>query len=212
MRYAISDIHGCAATLRYAVQELDLQPEDRLYFLGDYVDRGPDSLGVIRYIQELDRAGQVAAILRGNHEQIILNCAAGECDLYDWYPEQQDEREVLQWMDGLAYYHETPGYILVHAGLNFNATDPLLDKNAMLWERYWYDDIRREWLNGRVIVHGHTPQKTSETEEQLRYLHRVPAVCIDTGCAYDSVGKRKLTVLNLDTQRARFFDRLDSVT
>ena len=55
-RYVISDIHGCARTVRRLVENLKLTLDDQLYFLGDYIDRGPNSSGVIDFMIELQES------------------------------------------------------------------------------------------------------------------------------------------------------------
>lgn len=73
--YAIGDIHGCLEETRTIVETLrseeNLRPDDTLVFLGDYVDRGPDSKGVIDYLIELNQ-GQHCVFLMGNHEDMML--------------------------------------------------------------------------------------------------------------------------------------------
>ena len=73
--YAIGDIHGCLKELRGIVETLrskeDFQPDDTLVFVGDYVDRGPDSKGVIDYLTELNQ-NQRCVFLMGNHEDMML--------------------------------------------------------------------------------------------------------------------------------------------
>lgn len=209
MRYAISDIHGCPETLRLALQEINFSHDDELFLLGDYIDRGPDSQGVINYIWELEAGGHEIVCLRGNHEQMLLEFARGERMLYEWKPEKSAHDKVIDWMNQLGHYHETPGYILVHAGLNFFDGDPLADKDEMLWIRYWYGDIDREWLGDRIIVHGHTPAKMLEVKREIRYIENTQVVCIDTGCSQQVEGMGYLTVLNLDTKKAEFIRRID---
>ena len=71
--FAIGDIHGCSKALDALLNVLALTPRDELIFLGDYVDRGPDSAGVIDYLLELERTGPLGLrLLRGNHEHAML--------------------------------------------------------------------------------------------------------------------------------------------
>ncbi len=71
--YVIGDIHGCLDELRYLVEGLPLESGDRLVFLGDYVDRGPNSKGVLTYILELQKKEDLELIcLKGNHEDMFL--------------------------------------------------------------------------------------------------------------------------------------------
>lgn len=69
--YAIGDIHGHLNVLEKLIKKLNLQPPDHLIFVGDYVDRGPNSLGVIKYIEELKRICRVTTLI-GNHEMLMV--------------------------------------------------------------------------------------------------------------------------------------------
>jgi serine/threonine protein phosphatase 1 len=76
-RFAATDIHGCLKTFRHLVEiELCLRTTDTLYLLGDYVNKGPNSAGVLDYIVQLQAAGFQVHCLRGNHEQELLPSAA----------------------------------------------------------------------------------------------------------------------------------------
>ena len=73
-RFAISDIHGCSKTLiKLVLDEIKLTKSDELYLLGDYINKGPDSKGVIDFIFELRNSGYNVQCLRGNHEQYLLD-------------------------------------------------------------------------------------------------------------------------------------------
>jgi serine/threonine protein phosphatase 1 len=71
-RWVIPDIHGYLDTLKALIEER-IKPArtDELYFLGDYIDRGPDSRGVINYIRSLRQDGYAVTALKGNHEDFL---------------------------------------------------------------------------------------------------------------------------------------------
>src|SRR5262249_31529921 len=72
--YVIGDIHGCLDELRCLVEGLPLESGDRMVFLGDYIDRGPNSKGVLKYILELQKQDGLELIcLKGNHEDMFLS-------------------------------------------------------------------------------------------------------------------------------------------
>src|SRR4051794_4584430 len=73
---AIGDIHGCLQALCTLLDAVGLNPDDRVITLGDYVDRGPDSKGVLDRLTELYAAGQLVA-LRGNHDQMMIDVFHG---------------------------------------------------------------------------------------------------------------------------------------
>ena len=182
-RWVIPDIHGCVNTLKALIEE-QIKPTryDELYFLGDYIDRGPDSRGVIDYIRHLQEDEYTVMALKGNHEDFVV-------ELYDadlqskkpwffhfanrkrktWFSIGGKETlksfgirsvkeippEYIEWMRKLRYYVILENYVLVHAGLNFSGDDPFEDKQSMLWLRDY--KIVPEMINNRKIIHGHVP-------------------------------------------------------
>ncbi|MCB0320807.1 MAG: serine/threonine protein phosphatase, partial [Bdellovibrionales bacterium] len=76
--FVVGDIHGCLAELVVLLDELDgkseLRPGDLLIFIGDYIDRGPDSKGVVEHLMErASKAEYEVVFLRGNHEEMLLS-------------------------------------------------------------------------------------------------------------------------------------------
>jgi len=220
-RFAISDIHGCLASFKSLLATINYSKSDILYLLGDYIDRGPESKGVIDYIWELQATGHEVYCLRGNHEQMLLDSIAKPIDLYKGYPEvlanfgvtdnQDIPKKYIKWMKDLTYYIELEDYLLVHAGFNFEKEDPLSDSDSMIWIRYWYDTINPTWLGGKIIVHGHTPTKQLVIKHSLKELAEIPAINIDAGCVFQGFGLGHLCALNLDTKTLIFQARIDVI-
>lgn len=197
-RFAISDIHGCSRTFESLLERLSLEKTDQLFLLGDYIDRGPDSRGVIDRILALQEAGQQVHCLRGNHEQMLLNALADKRHLAVFMTNGGMEtllsfgverpgfvpEKYLSFIKDLPLYLEIPDYLLVHAGLNFKLQDPLQGENEMIWIRNWYADIQYEWLGPRLIVHGHTPIGKSNITAMAGRLPLLRVLNIDAGCAY----------------------------
>lgn len=196
-KIAISDIHGCAKTFRSLLEDIvQFQLVDELYILGDYVDRGPDVKGVIDYIWELQAKGHKVFCLKGNHESMMMNARnGGEAEAFwrkyggretlkSFGTYQLDQVPVPYWefMEQLEYLMEVDEFILVHAGLNFKHPDPLEQSEDMIWLRYWQDQINLEWLDKRIIVHGHTP-RAAETLDISQIDHE-GYLCIDCGCVF----------------------------
>ena len=72
--WVIPDVHGCLLTLRALVEDLiELRRDDHLIFLGDLIDRGPDSKGVVDYVRAMIKSGIKTTVLRGNHEDYMAN-------------------------------------------------------------------------------------------------------------------------------------------
>jgi serine/threonine protein phosphatase 1 len=206
-RFAISDIHGCPKTFIRLLEEIRLTRKDELFLLGDFVNRGPDSLGVIDHIWALQKEGYQVSCSRGNHEQMWLGGTRTGLS-----PEDPRTQKVLDWMDGLPYFLESPGFLLVHAGFNFRAPDPLSDFRSMIWERYWQNDINYAWLGDRMIVHGHTPEPLHAIKLGIRQMEKRRWVCIDSGCTHPPEnGFGYLTALNLDTGAGHHIPNIDGL-
>jgi serine/threonine protein phosphatase 1 len=217
--YAIGDIHGCAARL-FALHEairddLARRPaaSPLLLHIGDYIDRGPDSAGVIaRLAAGPPLPGVPTVNLLGNHEQTMLDAlsgdrAAGTDWLYQggrpalqsWGVDPDSPRETwpdgvpaahLAFVRGLPLSHREGGYLFVHAGI----------RPGVALEAQTRDDllrIRQPFLSteadlGAVIVHGHTPAKAA--------VVRHNRIGIDTGAVFDG----PLTCAVLEGQRIGF--------
>lgn len=215
-QYAISDIHGCLKTFQALLKKINFSQNDTLYLLGDYVDRGPDSKGVIDHIWALQEEGFEIYCLKGNHEDMLIDAATksyGNNYAYVDLPclnsfgvsaAQEIPVKYLRWMAGLPHFLEAENYILVHGGLNFNQNNPLGDKISMLWIRNWYADIDRAWLDGRIIIHGHTPTPFEQIQLDLLQLEYRPALVIDSGCVFQSKEMNRLCAFNLTTQELVF--------
>ena len=182
-RWVIPDVHGCIKTLSSLVSDL-IRPmrSDELYFLGDYVDRGPDSKGVIDFIRNLQKEKYNVTALKGNHEDFMVELYEAEQKAVNsWWHNFGNRKhkawmniggkstlesfkvhrikdiplEYIEWMKDLTYYISLEDFILVHAGLNFKNDDPFEDKRAMLWLRDY--PIIPEMIGGKRIIHGHVP-------------------------------------------------------
>jgi serine/threonine protein phosphatase 1 len=195
-RYAVSDIHGCLKTFKYLLEkELQLKPTDTLYLLGDYIDRGPDSKGVLDYIMELQKEGFSLKALRGNHEEMLLQSRTDPAYLSTWLfnggketlesfkvtTPQQVPEEYSDWMENLKFFIALDDYLLVHAGFNFQAPDPFADTEAMLWTRSFEPD--KALLGTRKIIHGHTPVSLDQMATKVASPD-FNVLSIDAGCVY----------------------------
>jgi len=214
MQFAISDIHGCFKTFRSLLEDIvGFSKNDILYLLGDYIDRGPDSKLTIKYIIKLINAGFKVRVLRGNHEEMLLNAYKNpkSCNIELWYNNgaeatlksyginnvKEISYEHISFLEKLPYYFELPDYLLVHAGFDFSNDKPFENKYAMLWERNVNNNIK--YTLGKTIVHGHT----SITKEQLKtnIISNNEVINIDTGCVFNtSPDFGYLTCLNLDNK------------
>jgi len=79
----IGDIHGCLRALERLIERISPGEYDKLIFLGDYIDRGPDAKGVVDFLLQLSRRTQ-CVFLRGNHEQMLLDVIDNNDDIFLW--------------------------------------------------------------------------------------------------------------------------------
>ncbi len=212
-RYATTDLHGCLHTFRRLVEEkLCLTFTDELYLLGDYVNKGPDSKGVLDYLMQLQALGYNVQALRGNHDQALLNDAA-HCHRWGWLslPGRQPTLRsfgvrrasdippcYLTWLGALPYQIELSDFVLVHAGYNFALPPAEMrqDYATMLITRKFVFDASR--LGGKRLLHGHVPRPAAQVCSQA--AQHPGALGLDSGCVYrHNAGFAQLSALNLDT-------------
>lgn len=224
-KIVIGDIHGCLKTFENLLARLDLQFQDELFLLGDYIDRGPDSKGVLDKVQALANEPFKLVALMGNHEQVLMSNYYAEVDK-GWYDMADEEflnsfnipnlkefpKAYIEFCANLPLYYIDDELLLVHAGLNFKSEEPLKDEKSMLWIRNWYDDLNISWLAGRTLVHGHTPLTKSDIELQFSFLNKLRVLNIDCGacfkegiehevgylCAYDHTNQQLYFEKNAD--------------
>ncbi|MGJ8676329.1 MAG: metallophosphoesterase family protein [Akkermansiaceae bacterium] len=195
---AIGDIHGCLTAFKTLVDFVSPSADDTLVTLGDYIDRGPDSKGVIDYLIELREQYQVVT-LKGNHELMIENALLDTEALYFWlinggdtaaYSFDIDRLEDIpekywSFIRACELFYETDQHILVHAGLD---PDIALDQQTtedLCWRRILDTEPH---YSGKTLVCGHTPQRNGIP---LVLDH---AICIDTHV----FGDQWLTCLDID--------------
>ncbi len=205
----IGDIHGCAATLRRLVNDrLRPLPADRIYLLGDLIDRGPDSKGVLDFIFELRESGLTIGSIRGNHEEMCLQAVDDHYYLGLWCANgglatltsfQSDgpgdiPPRYRDFMGSLPHYILLDDFVIVHAGLNFDTPHPLEDTESMLWTRSDFVDSR--FIGGRRLICGHTPVTRNRLEASLAGSK----IMLDNGCIFtDQPGMGNLAALEVES-------------
>lgn len=188
---AIGDIHGCVKTLEALLSRLAPTNGDHLVFIGDYVDRGPDSKGVIARLIEL-RETHECTFLRGNHEAFMLayldtgefhlwGMNGGAATLKSYADENLNVRipeEHVAFIRETELYFNHPDYFFVHAGLHpqYSIAENLFrfGEDVFLWERSHLKAQDLAWE--KPVICGHTPRPEP--------LNRDKLIDIDTGCVY----------------------------
>ena len=206
--FAVGDIHGCLSHLEKLIQLLPLHEDrDSLVFIGDYIDRGDDSRGVVDYVLALKRKLGRTVCLMGNHERMFLDYLAGKEEALFLY--NGGKQTLLSYgfqggkkpapadlphgheafYRGLQYLYETDEFIFVHAGLRPGIPPAQQDPYDLCWIRFEF--IRSDYDFGKTVVFGHTP--LSRTTPFMG----TGKIGIDTGAVYGG----RLTCLELPGMR-----------
>jgi serine/threonine protein phosphatase 1 len=202
---AIGDIHGCPQSLDQLLNRIAPTSDDHLLFVGDYIDRGPDSKAVLDRLLDL-REQVPCTFLRGNHEAMMIDYLDtgafslwrmnGGASTLQTYLDQGSEITIpdshATFVRETKLYHETDDFLFVHAGLKANLTieENLqnADEEVLLWERGHLEASEVAWE--KPVVCGHTPQPEPINRENL--------ILIDTGCVYHmQPGMGRLTAVRL---------------
>nr|WP_256476520.1 metallophosphoesterase [Siccirubricoccus soli] len=217
--YAVGDVHGCAERLaalhRQIAADLAARPVARplLVHLGDFVDRGPDSAGVLALLLAGPPAPGLPVVnLMGNHERTMLDALAGErAAITDW--RFHGGREALaswgldadadpagwaegiplahrEFVAGLALSHAVGGYLFVHAGVRPGVKLAAQEPDDLLRIRHAFLNSEADF--GAVVVHGHSPSRGP--------VVKANRIGIDTGAVFG----RELTCLVLEADRLAF--------
>ncbi len=192
--FVIGDIHGCYQTFKALLTKITPDPtEDVLVFLGDYIDRGPDSKGVITELLQLQQVFTHFIALKGNHEQMLLDYLAGrDQDFYrmmgggqtlksyglqqDWSPESKYSfpQDHFQFINELMSCWEDEEYIYAHAGLQPGVHISQQSHDWLLWARRRFVESAYDF--GKKVIFGHTPFSSPKIDSNK--------IGIDTGAVY----------------------------
>ena len=190
--FAVGDIHGCLDKLERLVEACEAHAGGRparFVFLGDYVDRGPDSRGVVEFLMRRQQAQPDAVIcLMGNHEHLAIMAHDSDRAMPLWIENRgattmasygradgRISEPHLAWLRALPLCHDDGLRFFVHAGVDLGKPLDRQSPEVMLWIREPFFTQSDKVDCGRFIVHGHTPRK--DGMPQLR-KHRLN---LDTG-------------------------------
>ena len=169
---AIGDIHGCSAALDALLEAIRPRPEDCIVTLGDYINRGPDSRGVIERLIELQDRCRLVPLL-GNHEEMLFEALAGSYPLdyflgvggdatLDSYGPDRDLSFIpddhIEFLKSCLDYHETGSHIFVHA--SYEPHLPMDEQSTLTlrWEPL-RNCVPEPHASGKTVIAGHTSQK-----------------------------------------------------
>ena len=202
MIYVMADIHGHLERFRSVMEQIDLQPEDTLYVLGDVVDRNPDGIKILLELMDMPNM----KMLLGNHEYMMRDTIHNPDDWFHrelWYQnggeitwdswlllDEETQASVLDFIDNLPLNLEVSvgdvNYLLVHgapenwfytAGKRYHSPDEFA-----VWERLGRHAIAPE---GKTVIFGHTPTFRYHRTLPMRIWYGKRLIGIDCGCAYE---------------------------
>jgi serine/threonine protein phosphatase 1 len=206
---AIGDIHGCLKSIEALWQTISVYRDAKFVFVGDYIDRGPDSKGVIDFLIKI-QSERNCVFLRGNHEQMLLDAIdrksmdhwirnGGDATLSS-YGSQLNIQNIppshLNFIRNTKIYLDTEDYFFSHAGappdmeIEKSKNTPEL-QDYFLWGRDHLNALSTPWE--KTVVFGHTPRAFPIRKPQM--------LGIDTGCVYDEIGYGKLTAVILPDEK-----------
>ena len=200
--YAIGDLQGCFTEFQRLIDLIRFDPgRDRLWLVGDIVNRGPDSLSLLRYIKQ---AGDAIRMVLGNHDLHLLTVAAGKAknlshDTLQPILDAPDREELLHWLRHQKLFHSEDSYAMVHAGLlpswSISQAERLAhevesalqqDNYLELFSRmygdepdYWQDEWT-DYMRLRVIINAMTRMRVCTLEGKMNFtykgnLHSIPS-------------------------------------
>lgn len=186
--FIIGDIHGCFDTLEKLLTHWDAK-DQKLVFVGDYIDRGNYSGRVLKLLCDLQKSHPETVLLKGNHEYIYkfhytqvsqtdwATVGAGRATILDFERENITTGQAIEFFDSLLLEYDAPGYRVSHAGIANTEANVYSEDNyeyGILW-------TRKELKNlGKPQIIGHTPH-----ELKLPLINTVSnSYNIDSGCCY----------------------------
>jgi serine/threonine protein phosphatase 1 len=216
--FVFGDVHGRARQLRDIVATLDYDPrQDQIVFVGDLIDRGEDSPGVVSYIMELQSENPNVVALRGNHEQMLLDLLDygdplwlipenGGIQTLEQYGFEIDEatstlaigipQSHLEFLRTLPFFYEDERALYVHAGVAAGKHPSECDPEILLWTR---DLAFFTMYSAKPCFFGHTPARLLPAEG-VRNPGEIyvcgSAIGLDTGCTMDD----SLSCLHVEAQ------------
>ncbi len=200
--YAIGDIHGCEGSLKKLMEKCSPQNADTVIFLGDYIDRGPNSKEVIEFLIDFFKMHPNTVFLKGNHEWMfyefyknrdpdmwnLWEINGARATLKSYGNVENIPKEHVEFIKRTKTYHIQDGYFFVHAGVK--PGKPLKEQKSedMLWIRdeFIYSDNP---LENHIVVFGHTPME--------KPLIMSDKIGVDTGCIYGGY----LTCIRLEDKK-----------
>ena len=198
-RIAIGDVHGCYFTLKALLNEIQINEDDQVFFLGDLIDRGNNSAKVLELLIKLIKEQFQIYCIKGNHEEKLLTAYQCGFEFFENYLEVYNSQDLLNgelenylgFINSFEYCIELDDFILSHSGINSGVVTPFTDLRGM------FPKINFK-IPGfhKIQIHGHVVQTECEIAEKVK--NKAKRISIDSGCYLDEEEYGSLTALDLD--------------
>lgn len=214
-RIFVGDVHGHFDGLMWLLEKIDLVAEDAVYFVGDLIDRGPQSAQVVSYVRRVEHP-----CVLGNHEQLLLNAFArghlsgqafhswlysgGQATLASYEDDLDLLHEHLDWLRALPIYLDLGDVWLVHAGLDPTLKVAEQTANECCWIRDPFHCNPSPYFADKLIITGHTITFTFPDTPPGQIVEGPGWIDIDTGAYHPKSGW--LTAVDIDNERVHQFN------
>jgi serine/threonine protein phosphatase 1 len=198
-RIIIGDIHGHYDGLMLLLQAISPSPQDKVYFLGDLIDRGPKSAQVVEFVQN----SPYDCVL-GNHEQLMLDAmpgdeineqawqgwlySGGQATIASYIDAGMMPNQHLEWMRSLPLYIDLGDIWLVHAGVNPKLPLEKQSVEQFCWIRGEFHKYPTAYFKNKLIITGHTITFTFEGIKAGELVQGPGWLDIDTGVYHHKSG------------------------
>lgn len=214
----ISDIHGELKLFKKLLKKVKYSADkDQLILLGDYVDRGPDSKGVLERVMELKKKG--AIVLKGNHDDMMVSAVDNKPDAWERWkrggalstlqsydssihsmmlPETDEFKNHISFIRDMDYFYEQDNYIFVHAGIQPDLPLDENDQHTFLWIRELFYE---KYADYKTVVFGHTPVSIiRQNKDHSIYFGENNIIGIDGAATYGG----QLNCLELPSRKSYY--------
>lgn len=229
-RIVIGDVHGHYNGLMGLLEAIAPGADDEVYFIGDLIDRGPQSYQVVDFVKK-----NAYPCILGNHEQMLLDVVSGgsmaahvqQSWLYSGgyatissYPDSTIPQEHLEWMQNLPTHLDLGDYWLVHAGIDPRI--PLAEQTSdqLCWVRDEFHSIEQPYFRDKVVIIGHTITFTLPGVNPGKLAQGQGWIDIDTGAYHPKSGwltgldltNNQVYQFNIQQQKARILALASAIT
>lgn len=216
-RLVIADIHGCYATLNALLKRLEIQKSDQVFFLGDYINKGPKNRETLDLVLHLNSISNYFALI-GNHDELLLQYLQSnspdlqiklkELENLEFFDLQDSEKHFyINQLENLPVFFDLEDFLLVHAGFDFGLINPFEARANMLNIRAFAYDAEK--AGGKTIIHGHYPHELAVIKKAIANQDKI--IPLDNGCVYRGIREDMgaLMCLDLDTKELHSQPKLD---